>query len=69
MRMPIRNVGSEIPIRDTAWNTLVRMVSRRSAEYTPIRMPNTMEKIVAQAASSSVAGIRSISRFETGWRN
>src|SRR5450432_3061230 len=32
-------------------------------------MPNTIARIVAQVASSSVAGIRSISRFATGWRN
>src|SRR6266404_1853498 len=32
-------------------------------------MPNTIARIVAQVASSSVAGIRSISKFATGWRN
>src|SRR3979490_3463462 len=32
-------------------------------------MPNTTARIVAQVASSSVAGIRSISKVATGWRN
>ena len=67
--MPIRKVGSEMPIRDIAWKIFASTESRRSAEYTPIRMPNTSARMVAQVASSSVAGRRSFNSFATGCRN
>ena len=58
-----------MPISDTIWNSLAISESRRSAENTPMMIPKNSARMVAQIASSRVAGMRSLSRSETGCRN
>jgi hypothetical protein len=68
-RMPIRNVGRLTPTSESAWNSLAIDECGRRAEYTPMRIPKTRASSVATAASSRVAGMRSLSSCATGWRN
>jgi len=53
------------------WNTkLFARLERTGWQYSiGVRMTEPVAKIVAQIASSNVAGRRSFKRFDTGWRN
>ena len=68
-RMPIKNVGSEMPISDAARKMFDSHERRCSAVYTPIGMPISSEKIADAIASSMVAGKRSAIRSITGVLN
>ena len=69
-RMPMRNVGSDTPISDTARKNCDSHELRFSAVYTPIGMPAASESSAATHESSSVAGSRSTKSVDTGraWR-
>ena len=64
--MPIRNVGSETPISDSASSSWDSQERGLSAVYTPIAMPATRASSAATNDSSRVAGSRSTMSADTG---
>src|SRR5699024_11345401 len=64
--IPNQKLGMDIPTYDKSTNILSNIPPLFIAETSPIIVPNTMDKIIAEAISPNVAGILSVICFKTG---